>query len=269
MNIDTLPIVCINLRRRPDRWEKMQQEPGFLSFPQGIQRYDAIDGRELDISKDSNVSMAARRNITFGKRRGHHEVANKASIAIYHTHVGIWKYLLEKTDAPAIIILEDDLQLAPDAHDKLKALCSHPAIQSMDWDILNPGARVPHRVPIDDTLDIYTYSYLFHFYIVSRRGAERLIKYAYPIEMHVDHYAGNLAQLGLIKTIGPHTRMFYQNETPSDNRDGDCDLCDLPTDAKKLGGYAYGTRLKMHRLEESILLIGLLLGGLYMYKHMK
>jgi GR25 family glycosyltransferase involved in LPS biosynthesis len=190
----------------------------------------------------------------------------KNSVAIYHTHVSAWRHLLDKTDAPALIIMEDDLRIDPDSYDRLHALFEHPLIQSGDWDIVNPGAVVTRRTPVDDVVSRYDYSYLFHCYIVSRRGAARLLERAYPIEVHVDHYAGLLSQMGMITVYGPSVRIFYQRNNDSDNRDGTCQTCNIPTNANDVGKYLWNGRLRMYQLEESVLAIGLLLGGVYLVR---
>ena len=261
MNLDTLPLICLNLKRRQDRWNEFQSQPGLRQFPP-VKRFEALDGTQMDILNDPQLSISARRNLMTGVRRSHHEIVSKNSVAIYHTHVAAWRYLLE-SDAPALVIMEDDLQIDPDSYTKLKTLMSHPIIQSGDWDIVNPGAYVKERVDIDDTLSKYTYAYLFHCYIVSRRGAQRLLERPYPIEVHVDHYAALLAQMGELTMYGPCIRIFNQRNSASDNRDGSCQTCNIPTNANDNGKYVWNNRLRIYQLEESLLAIGLVLGVAY------
>lgn len=263
MNLYTLPAICINLRRRQDRWDEFQAQPGLARFPP-VQRFEAIDGAQMDVLNDPQLGISARRNIMAGVRRSHHEIVAKNSVAIYHTHVAAWRYLLDKTDAPALIIMEDDLRVDPDSYSKLAALWTHPTIQSSDWDIVNPGALVKQRRDLDDMLSQYDYSYLFHCYIVSRRGAARLLEKAYPIEVHVDHYAALLAQMGQLTVYGPRVRIFYQRSADSDNRDGSCQTCHIPNNANEVGKYVWAGRLRTYQLEESVLAIGLLLGGVWL-----
>ena len=260
MNLDTLPAVCINLRRRTDRWKEFQAQPGLRHFPP-VERFEAIDGAQMDVLNDPQLGITARRNIMTGVRRSHHEIVAKNSVAIYHTHVAAWRHLLDKTDAPALIIMEDDLRVDPDSYAKLKGLLDHPLIQSGDWDMVNPGALVKQRTDIDDVISRYDYSYLFHCYIVSRRGAQRMLERAYPIEAHVDHYSALLAQMGTLTVYGPRVRIFYQRSADSDNRDGTCQTCHIPNNANETGKYLWNGRLRIYQLEESVLAIGLVLGA--------
>jgi GR25 family glycosyltransferase involved in LPS biosynthesis len=266
MDLARLPAVCINLQRRHDRWREFQAQPGLLHFPR-VERFEAVDGSQMDILNDPQLGVSARRNIMTGVRRSHHEIVAKNSVAIYHSHVKTWRHLLEETDAPALIIMEDDVRIDRDSYANLKQLFDHPMIQSGDWDIVNPGALVKERTDIDDHISKYDYAYLFHCYIISRRGAQRLLERAYPIEVHVDHYAALLAQMGQLTIYGPRIRIFYQRSNDSDNRDGTCQTCHIPNNANETGKYIWNGRLRTYQLEESLLAIGLLLGGVYIVRN--
>ena len=142
-------------------------QPGLKKFQQVPQRYFGIVGKELDLDADTQVGLHTRRNISQGCRRTHHEIVNKNSVAIYHTHVNLWKHLLEKTDAPALVIMEDDLRIDPDSYEKAKMFMAHPIVQSGDWDMLNLGAWSNKYRKIGNTISALDYSYLFHCYFIS------------------------------------------------------------------------------------------------------
>lgn len=268
INLDTIPIKCINLRRREDRWHDFISQPGIVKFQGKIERYEAIDAENLDISKDSNVSIQVLYNIKNNERRSHHEIVSKGSIACYYSHTNLWKWLIEETDAPALCVMEDDLKLEPDSYAKLTALLQDRAVSTGNWDIFNPGAFAGERIPINDTICEYKRSFLFHCYIITRKGAEKLLKTAFPIQMHVDHYASYCAAIGNIKIIGPCKRLMYQRNDKSDNRtDFKCNACSVPTIANpQHGRYVSAPRVKLYEIEESILVIGALLVGLYLWK---
>lgn len=270
MDFDSLKAICINLKRRPDRWAEFTAQPGYAAYGGRIRRFEAIDGKSMNVLEDPQLGLSARRNIMAGVRRSHYEIVAPNSVAIYHSHVGAWRQLIESGE-PAMIIMEDDLRLDADSYDKFRRLFNHATIRGGDWDLLNPGilSRDPaEKKVIDDVLSEYTYGYLFHCYILTRRGAERLLERAYPIEVHVDHYAGMLAQTGAIKMYGPTTRIFYQRTDDSDNRAGNnsCQTCRIPTNAGERGAYLHTPRLQLYQLEESALAIGGLLLALYVWR---
>jgi GR25 family glycosyltransferase involved in LPS biosynthesis len=267
LRLEEMPKKCINLRRRPDRWHDFSTQPGAAAFGT-IDRYEAVDAQHLDISKDPNVSVQVLYNIQNNERRSHHEIVSKGSIACYYSHTNLWKWLVNESDAQALCVMEDDLKLDPDSYQKLQELLQDPAVVTGDWDILNPGAFVAAKTPISDTMSIYNRSFLFHCYIITRKGAERLLKTAFPIQMHIDHYASFCASVGKIKIIGPTKRLLFQRDDKSDNRtDFKCNACNVPTiENPKHGRYIRNYRARMYEIEESVLVISALLVGLYIWK---
>ena len=268
LSLDSIPVKCINLRRREDRWRDFTSQPGAAKFQRNLDRYEAVDAENLDVTKDPNVSIQVLYNIKNNERRSHHEIVSKGSIACYYSHTNLWKWLINETDAPALCVMEDDLKLEPDSYEKLQALLQDPAVAAGDWDIFNPGAFAGERIPINEKICEYKRSFLFHCYIITRKGAEKLLKTAFPILMHVDHYASYCASIGNVRIIGPCARLMYQRDDKSDNRtDFKCNACIVPTiENPQHGRYIRTPRAKMYEIEESILAISALLVGIYLWK---
>jgi GR25 family glycosyltransferase involved in LPS biosynthesis len=267
IDLAAIPKQCINLKRRPDRWADFIAQPGIEKFG-AIDRVNAIDANDLDIDKDPNIALTVLYNIKKNERRSHYEIVSKGSIACYYSHLRLWKWLLTESDAPALCVMEDDLKIESNSYDDLQALLHNPAVQTGDWDIFNPGAFVAAKTPINDTICEYKRSFLFHCYIITRKGAERLLQSAFPILMHVDHYASFCASLGRIRILGPCVRLLKQRDDKSDNRtDFKCEVCNVPTQADpKHGRYIKNYRSRMYEMEECVLVIGALLVGLYLWK---
>ena len=47
-NLLQLPMFCINLDRRPDRWQSFQSHPGVRRLGSQIKRWSAVDGKNID-----------------------------------------------------------------------------------------------------------------------------------------------------------------------------------------------------------------------------
>ena len=152
LSLADIPKKCINLRRRPDRWTDFTAQPGLAKFGP-VERSEAVDAQNLDVETDPNVALSVLYNIKNNERRSHHEIVSKGSIACYYSHVNLWKWLVEESNAPALCVMEDDLKVDPDSFDKLQELLNDPATRSTPWDIFNPGAFVAskthHRLPIE------------------------------------------------------------------------------------------------------------------------
>jgi GR25 family glycosyltransferase involved in LPS biosynthesis len=107
--------VCINLDRRPDRWQRLQAELAHHGF-QSVKRFSAIDGNVIEIPAHWNHSAGA-----YGCLRSHVQVVSEA----------------RESGAPNVLIFEDDAVLDPEFEDKFaRFIKAVPA----DWDMLYFGA---------------------------------------------------------------------------------------------------------------------------------
>jgi hypothetical protein len=71
--------------------------------------------------------------------------------------------------------------------------------------------------------------------MVSRRGAQKLLARAYPIEMHIDAYMAFMARMGHIKMIWNPALQIEQILEDSDINHGDMGILNVPTNMEKHG----------------------------------
>lgn len=107
--------LCINLDRRPERWQRMQRAFAAHGI-ESVQRFSAIDGNEVALPRDWIHSAGA-----YGCLLSHVRVVRDARDA----------------GAPSVLIFEDDAAFDPHFKEKFKAF-----IQEVpdDWDMLFLGA---------------------------------------------------------------------------------------------------------------------------------
>jgi glycosyl transferase family 25 len=108
-------IVCINLDRRPERWQRMQHELARHGFHH-VQRFSACDGESLAKPAGWIHSAGA-----YGCLLSHVEVVREA----------------QRSNAPSVLIFEDDTVLDPDFQSKLASFSKEVPD---DWDMLYFGA---------------------------------------------------------------------------------------------------------------------------------
>jgi GR25 family glycosyltransferase involved in LPS biosynthesis len=139
---DVFPhIVCINLDRRPDRWQRLQKRAGSLNIG-GVQRFSAIDGATLDCPADWDDYPGA-----YGCLLSHIAVVRRA----------------REQRLPNILILEDDAVFDAQIESRFASYISQvPA----DWDMLlfggihggSPVAVTANIIKIDHTLSTFAYA---------------------------------------------------------------------------------------------------------------
>lgn len=243
--VENVPMICISLDRRPDRWEKFQK--GAAAAGVKVDRLSAVDAKGFDAEKHPAVGLVTAHNIRFKTRRGHHEIDRAGAVGCSLSHFAAWERLRRSVD-PALIIFEDDAVIPMDFKERLQELLDQiPA----DWDVVNfqkiktaKGER-PACFPWvgGGPWEVCDSMMGAHGYMISQRGAEKLLERAYPIEVHVDAYMAYMVRLG-------HIMMFYNPimnidqdvEDGSDINHGESSILDLPDDMDKRGIHALNTQ---------------------------
>jgi glycosyl transferase, family 25 len=108
--------ICINLDRRPERWEQMRAKFAQCGI-EGVQRFPAIDGEREIVPANWLDSPGA-----YGCLRSHLEIIEEA----------------RKLGLPNVLIFEDDAALDPQIQQKFKAYFHQVP---SEWDMLHFGAN--------------------------------------------------------------------------------------------------------------------------------
>jgi GR25 family glycosyltransferase involved in LPS biosynthesis len=111
--------VCINLDRRPDRWERVQQEFARHGIG-GVRRFPAIDGNALEVPTHWPDTRGA-----YGCLLSHLQVVREA----------------RARGLPNILIFEDDVTFDPGFRQNIHAFCEE---LPSDWDMVFFGAFHRH-----------------------------------------------------------------------------------------------------------------------------
>ena len=108
--------ICINLERRPERWEQMRSKFERCEI-QGVERFSAIDGEQAIIPPNWSDSPGA-----YGCLRSHLEIIKEA----------------RRRGWPNVLIFEDDAALDPQLHEKFSSYFEQVP---SDWEMLHFGAN--------------------------------------------------------------------------------------------------------------------------------
>src|SRR6201988_2669088 len=108
--------VCINLDRRPERWEQMRSKFERCDV-RGVQRFAAVDGARAIVPAEWSDSPGA-----YGCLRSHLEIVEQA----------------RREGWPNVLIFEDDAALDPQLQDKFSSYFQQVP---SDWEMLHFGAH--------------------------------------------------------------------------------------------------------------------------------
>jgi GR25 family glycosyltransferase involved in LPS biosynthesis len=242
---------CINLKHRTDRWDSFNAQPEMVNFKavHELERFDAVNGSTVNIKKDERISLRTKRNIERALRRDHEELDSAGGVGCYLSHTGVWKKFLERSE-PYAIILEDDAEIplgfTATLHKAMRSATLLPDVPDV-W-FFSPtrsgrwfyeGKGVPY--PADQSQYkvgpwITKACGYFTGYLISRRGAERLLESAFPIDMHVDMYTCLNADMGRVFAVSHEDISIHCAQENSDiNVYASCPICDIPSNYQEKG----------------------------------
>jgi GR25 family glycosyltransferase involved in LPS biosynthesis len=240
MRLEDVQMVCISLDRRPDRWTefKVTADAAGLS----VKRFSAVDANSFgdQIYEMPGLSLLTAHNIREHTRRSHYEIDAPGAIGCSLSHFKVWKQLLASS-APAIIVFEDDVEIPRNLKTQLQQLFAE--LPSNGWDIVqfqlttygNGVTGCAPREGLQEPWQHCTGLMGTYAYMVSRRGAERLLARAYPIEMHVDAYMAYMSTMGHVDMIWHPLVDIPGPDKDSDIEHGNQGILNVPTNMDKHG----------------------------------
>lgn len=245
-----LQIYCINLKERPDRWNRFIHQPGLqrLTRQYPFERYEGVNGKLIDIKNDNRVSLRTKRNIMYQKRRDHEDLDTAGGVGCYLSHYSVWKKFLEG-NAERCLIFEDDAEVPENFPEMLTNALedqeTEDRVRPDIWLLSKPfGAQMKKALELNEVQYSGDWGYdvvgPLTGYILTRSGAKILCDNAFPIDGHVDHYMHRCAQMGML-VIG-HNKKISLKQARLGKKDSDiqqkpgCEICNLP-DAPTQKGY--------------------------------
>jgi glycosyl transferase family 25 len=236
MRLEDIPMVCISLERRPERWADFHSRAAAAGLK--VTKLPAVDAKtfDKDAYKHPDISLLTAHNIYYKVRRSHYEIDAAGAIGCSLSHYKAWRQLLASS-ASAMIIFEDDSPVPADLKRRLEAL-QLPA----DWDIIqfqrtefsNGDSCKP--IPGEEPWQVCTGLMGSYAYMISRRGAQRMLEKAYPIELHMDAYMAFMSRVGAIRMLWHPSINIPQPESDSDIAHGAQGILNMPTQME-LDGY--------------------------------
>ena len=243
IDLDKIPIFCINLDKRPARYEKFCKQPGVKELLPKIQRFSAVDGTLLDLMKSDQVSLQTKYNIKHKTRRSHGEINTVGAIGCSLSHYQVWQKFLKDSKASHCLVLEDDVEIPVGLSSTIasaSASASASAETKAEADIWALSYRLYDKtlVALETNWKSPVYYWGTAAYIISRQGAEKLSAAFFPIGSHMDKYFCLMNSLGYIRLVVHDSINLHTLSSGTDIQMYPCDLCDLPDDYKGIAKHS-------------------------------
>ena len=189
-------IVVINLDRQTERWACIA--PQFAPLGLAVSRLPAIDGNRLSAGAVGRLYSSGLNQAQY------HKPLRPGEIGCYASHIAAWQRLLASAEQ-RLAVFEDDVDVDSSLPQVLDAIDRTTVPYDLVKLVGRPREKVTGREPLHGTLDLVTYRRvpgLTSGYVISRRGAEKLLGGRVPFGRPVDidlrhHWECELAVLGV------------------------------------------------------------------------
>ena len=184
----TMPCPIVVITMRPEFWKRLHRQlAGWIGQ---VRVCEATDGRTIDVAG----WIAGRRyqpgEAPSGMTRG--------ELGCSDSHQRVWRHVVQ-SGAEGALVLEDDADVPPDL-----PLWVQAAWRYRDrWDLAYLGYNwQPNARPVPDVAgfeipDLAGAWHVMHAYLLTQRGAKRLLQDALPIRLPLDVYVARCTQAGL------------------------------------------------------------------------
>ena len=236
---------CISLEKHRDTW------PGLKNYfiqngITDITMFPAVNGRELgkyfENSEAENISQNTMNLIqksggvqkivsTWGlyhlynstKRRDHAQLGSWGAVGCSLSHIGIWQKIVEE-NLDMALIFEDDIDFKSEFKEKLPKIIKN---LPEDADVIFLDTTVNFKpLKHDDLFDkVLGQFFGTHSYIMTNKGAQKLLPYVYPVEIQIDAFMGYSASLNRIKIYS--TKDMCAQKMHSSSIQTTCVICDI------------------------------------------
>lgn len=218
------PIIIINLDQDTERFENVTKQ--LNEFAHTIIRFSAINGKELNLN-NVDISPYTLYLIEHPNNRcSHQQINTVGGIGCYLSHCNVWNMYKESPQG-GILVFEDDLNVNENFAEELRHVLSN--IPS-DCDVLSFGYL--GLLEKCKMMNIVNKSSSLFFglqgYYISNQGMKKLLKHAFPIEVHLDAYIALAAKQGWINLYFTKTSLVRQCNVTSNITYDYCYKCLLP-----------------------------------------
>jgi len=209
----------INLKSNTEKLKRVQKSLNAISiFPE---RFDAVYGKDLDPLYIDKITYPSVQYTMKNGRYVDSNIETLGAIGCYLSHVKLWEDLANSNDE-MLLILEDDAVTNNFSGFQINQFLNEIIENDPDWDVIFLGYSKPSpssNVDIPVTNSVYKINeitFQTHAYVLSKKGALKLLSKAFPIVDQVDSYMSYMAMTrGLNSYRGNTSYLKQYNEEGS------------------------------------------------------
>lgn len=190
-----LPAFVINLAKRPDRWQRMQERLERVPFLQNFERIAALDGSNIDTSMVTTSWSTASNWQYIGRRSKdcgytvHRQNLTNGERGCSASHINVWRRCADGYGPT--VVLEDDAVLKPDFTSRVRNALTDLGDEQPDILYLSYIQGAPWRRTVSADVREAEYLWTTTGYVLWPSGARKLLA-ALPVNQPVDNFMATL-----------------------------------------------------------------------------
>jgi glycosyl transferase family 25 len=196
-------IYYINLDRRPDRKQNIQNLLKYFDLEKITERISGVDGSKLDLDNiPKDIITPAGIADAKDKNKMVYVLLTPGGIGCAMSHRNAYKKIIDNNLSSALI-LEDDIRIDRDFHKKLHYLMNKA--EEFNYDVMflgyHPSSIKYIKEQVNDVFVRSSRVYGLFGYVVSNAGAKKLLD-LYPIDKQIDtEISDNSSNLNMLLVI--------------------------------------------------------------------
>ena len=204
--------LCLKGSEREEPTKKSIINAGFSS----LKMLYGIKGKDLTIKQLEQYTTPRAFRTTFYKRTrvGHEDLQSLGAIGCALGHIYFWE-LVVKNEWKRAIFFEDDIVFTQDFQRYIKGTFNELERIDPDWEMFNFGyvnLNDNFQKTVANSNYLYKGSRIFvgaGAYMITLKGAKKLLKDALPLDVHIDAYMGLLAD----KSRSDPLRLYFSKQS--------------------------------------------------------
>ena len=211
ININNIKSYVINLEKYKNKYNLCLKRLSKINLKP--ERFNAIYVANENSKKIKQITYPSVQYTIKNGRYAHNNIGSKGAIGCYLSHISLWKMLLE-SDEEMFLIFEDDVDINIKINNFTKKINKSINLinNNNNWDIIylgyfNINSKDINKISKKKKDMIYG----LHGYIINKKGAAKLLKYAFPIVDQIDSY---ISYMGIHRNVNLYSTndiYFFQN----------------------------------------------------------
>lgn len=210
-NVKQIHVYVINLENNKERYDIFLETYNKHMSDIPLNHFLAVDGGKLTYEQLGKLTtpeaLEGLKSIDSLNKRMKSEYLTRGMVGCYMSHISLYQYAL-KNNQEIVLVFEDDANFHMNLVKFIYDLKEFPT----DWDILLLGdVGIFEYKPYSASWMQVISFWGLQGYIINKRGMQKIVDHAYPLQQQIDHMMTSMAQNDMLNIYSYKDMLVTQN----------------------------------------------------------